>query len=259
MHKEAEKFANSNMMEGFLSIQSVLWGAKHAANTRSIQKVFVSDRRSGKKEREISQLKRWAKEFSFPVQTLPLHEIEEMTVGNTHGGMVAICTDREIPTLRPEHILPEGSYLMLEGIEDPYNFGYALRSAYAAGIDAIILSPRNWMSAAGVVCRASAGASERFSMYISDASQAALMFHQAGYRVVCAEKKNAEPLTRANLKKPLFLIIGGEKRGISASTLSLADQRVCIEYGRPFAASLSAASAASILAFEILRQNPTNA
>ena len=73
------------------------------------------------------------------------------------------------------------------------------------------------------------------------------------------EKKNAEPLTRANLKKPLFLIIGGEKRGISASTLSLADQRVCIEYGRPFAASLSAASAASILAFEILRQNPTNA
>ena len=55
MHKEAEKFANSNMMEGFLSIQSVLWGAKHAANTRSIQKVFVSDRHSGKKEREISQ------------------------------------------------------------------------------------------------------------------------------------------------------------------------------------------------------------
>ncbi len=32
---------------------------------------------------------------------------------------------------------------MLEGIEDPYNFGYAVRSLYAAGADAIVLSPQS--------------------------------------------------------------------------------------------------------------------
>jgi 23S rRNA (guanosine2251-2'-O)-methyltransferase len=59
----------------------------------------------------------------------------------------------------------------------------------------------------------------------------------------------------ANFKKPLLLIVGGEKRGISSSLLSKADEIVRIEYGRSFRGSLSAASAATILSYEIYRQN----
>ena len=58
-----------------------------------------------------------------------------------------------------------------------------------------------------------------------------------------------------DLKKSLFLIVGGERRGISAKLLALADQIVRLDYGRTFNGSLSAASAASILGYEILRQN----
>lgn len=72
---------------------------------------------------------------------------------------------------------------MLEGIEDPYNFDYALRSLYAAGADGIILSERNWMTAAGIVCRASAGASELIPLYLCGNDPAGVM-KAAGYRVV---------------------------------------------------------------------------
>ena len=57
------------------------------------------------------------------------------------------------------------------------------------------------------------------------------------------------------MRKPLFLIVGGEKRGISAAALAEADTIVRIDYGRAFGGSLSAASAAAMLGYEVLRQN----
>jgi 23S rRNA (guanosine2251-2'-O)-methyltransferase len=59
----------------------------------------------------------------------------------------------------------------------------------------------------------------------------------------------------ANLVKPLLLVVGGEKRGISRTILDQADQIIRIDYGRSFNGSLSAASAATVIAFEVLRQN----
>ena len=144
---------------------------------------------------------------------------------------------------------------MLEGIEDPYNFGYALRSLYALGVDGVILPERNWMTAAGVVARASAGASERFALYTATAEEAATVFHDAGYQIVCADVDTDHALERTTLTYPIFLIVGGEKRGISSALKKRADITVKISYGRHFDCALSAASAATILAYEIAKQN----
>jgi 23S rRNA (guanosine2251-2'-O)-methyltransferase len=57
------------------------------------------------------------------------------------------------------------------------------------------------------------------------------------------------------MNRPLLLVVGGEKRGISRAVLDQADQVVRIDYGRDFRGSLSAASAATVLGFEVLRQN----
>ena len=53
----------------------------------------------------------------------------------------------------------------------------------------------------------------------------------------------------------LLLVCGGEKRGISRRVLDTVDLRVKIPYGREFRASLSAASAVTMFAYEIMRQN----
>jgi len=144
---------------------------------------------------------------------------------------------------------------MIEGIEDPYNFGYALRSLYAAGADGVILGKRNWMSASGVVCRASAGASELIDVYSDETFESAVdVFKNKGYKVVCADIEDSVPIYEADLTRPILLVIGGEKRGISRSILGKADSIVRIEYGRDFDASLSAASAATVIGFEVLRQ-----
>ena len=140
-------------------------------------------------------------------------------------------------------------------IEDPYNFGYALRSLYAAGVDGVILCPRNWMGAAGVVARSSAGASERLPMAVCEPETAVKLFHEHHYRVLCVGIRDSVSLYEADMSRPLLLVVGGEKRGISRAVLNAADTVVRIDYGREFRGSLSAASAATILGFEVLRQN----
>jgi 23S rRNA (guanosine2251-2'-O)-methyltransferase len=112
------------------------------------------------------------------------------------------------------------------------------------------------MSAAGVVCRSSAGASEMFSIYKTTNIEAAVdEFKHRGYTVVCADENTDNILGKCELKKPILLIIGGEKRGISEKIISKADIKIKIDYAREFRASLSAASATTMFAYEIMRQN----
>ena len=182
-------------------------------------------------------------------------EIERLSVGNTHGGILALCTSRTIPTLKLENIQPDSFYVYLEGIEDPYNFGYAIRSLYAAGVSGIILPPRNWMTAGGVVARASAGASECLPLFQAEGEDAVELFREAGYSILCAGIRDSVSVFDEQFPYPILLVVGGEKRGISRTLLDAADHIVRIDYGRDFSGSLSAASAATVLAFEIFRQN----
>jgi 23S rRNA (guanosine2251-2'-O)-methyltransferase len=203
----------------------------------------------------LRYIRAMGKEYGFAVEESDDATIASLAVGTSHGGILTFCTDRELPKLS-DITHKDGFYVLLGGIEDPYNFGYALRSLYAAGADGVILPKRNWMTAAGVVCRASAGASERFPMYVAqDGVTAVSMLREHGCKIVCADIDNSVSVYDADLTRPLFLIVGGEKRDISRSVLAMADAVVRLDYGREFDAALSAASASSILAFEVYRQN----
>ena len=253
MIKEETRFSASTIFEGMTSIRAILSSENQGA--RQIESILYDKAKEKSKAKELGYLRRISTEKGFFVKGITSEELNAMAVGNTHGGILAVCSERVYPAPSADLIRPDGFYAMIEGIEDPYNFGYAMRSLYAAGVDGIILSPRNWMSAAGVVCRASAGASELVPIYVCEQEDCIRLFKTLDYKVVCADIENSVSLYEADLKKPVFLIVGGEKRGISRAVLNAADQIVRIDYGRDFQASLSAASASTILAFEIYRQN----
>lgn len=255
MIKETERFADSTVFEGMTSLRAVIEAAERQISDRRILRVLYDRGRADAKARELAWLRRMGERLGFPLAECSAEEIDRLATGASHGGILAECSERSIPPLTAASLPARGFAVMLEGIEDPYNFGYALRTVYAAGADAVILTPRNWMSAAGVVCRSSAGASELLPLYVADGADAADQMHAAGYRVVCAGIRDSVSVFDADLAKPVFLIVGGEKRGISRAVLDRADLTVRLDYGRPFAGSLSAASAASVLAYEVFRQN----
>ncbi|MBQ7760649.1 MAG: RNA methyltransferase [Clostridia bacterium] len=255
MIKENIRYEGSCVFEGMTSIRALLDNLKeNKPNARKIEKILYDCTKEKSKAKELGYLKKMASLFGFEIEAVDSACIDNYTVGASHGGIIAICSEREYEKLSLSSIKENGFYVMLEGIEDPYNFGYALRSIYASGADGIILSERNWLSASGVVCRSSAGASERIDVYIAD-NDFIDCFKKRGYKIVCADIKNSVSVYEADLKKPIFLIVGGEKRGISSKVLAQADQIVRIDYGRDFASALSAASASTILAFEVFRNN----
>jgi 23S rRNA (guanosine2251-2'-O)-methyltransferase len=256
MQKEELKFQDSTVFEGMTSIRAIIRGIDSRINKRHIKTILFDKDKLKKISKEVGYLRAVSEKYGFKLSESNAEELDKITLGNSHGGIVAITGERELPYLSSEsEILPCGFYVMIEGIEDPYNFGYSLRSLYAMGCSGIILTERNWMSAAGVVARSSAGASETFDMYKSSPIECIEIFKKKGYQVVCADENTDKILGQCELKYPILLIVGGEKRGISRAVLDMADMLVKINYGREFRASLSAASATTMFAYEIARQN----
>lgn len=259
MQKEYLKFEDALCFEGMTSIRAIIEGIDSGVNDRQISTILYDKDKSDKNAKTLGYLKAVSSKYNFNLEETDTKTLEEIALGNSHGGIIAICKERSIPTLTEEifneEIVKDGFYAMIQGIEDPYNFGYALRSLYAVGCNGIILGERNWMSAAGVVCRSSAGASEMFRVYKCDEIEAANLFKKNGYNIVCADERTDNVLGECPLHFPILLVVGGEKRGISRGLLDLADTLVKIPYGREFKASLSAASATTMFAYEIMRQN----
>lgn len=257
MFDENRSASAPDLFEGMTAISAVLDPAIRAFNDRRVLSVFVDKSRMEKKSRELSFLRHKAEELGFSIQAVPSDDLDNLTSGKTHGGIVAVCSDRTIPRLSDsmDSIKEGGFYVLLEGIEDPYNFGYTVRSLYAAGADGVILPPRNWMGVAGLVARSSAGTSEKMPLYIAEPTEVIPLLRKKGYRAACAEIRDAVNLYEADLSLPLLLVIGGEKRGISRGVLAEADLNVRIGYHGNFRGSLSAAASAAVLAFEVGRQN----
>jgi 23S rRNA (guanosine2251-2'-O)-methyltransferase len=236
------------VLEGVIAVRAALHG-----NSRELHRILI---RADNDDRPVVQLEQRARASGVTVQRVGADEIDSVASGTTHGGVAALAGPRRFALLDELGAEATAPFLaLLDGIEDPFNFGYALRSLYAAGAHGAILAPRNWMSAAGTVGRASAGASELLPLAVVEPLEAVQRCSARGLAVVCAAaERDARTVHDADLRGPLLLVIGGERRGISRSVLSRADVVVQIPYGRDFRASLGTTSATAVLAFEVLRQ-----
>lgn len=235
-------------LEGARSIRAAL-----EAESRPIHAIYASE---GKRATDLARIERLAATRGLTVERLPAALIDERAQGNTHGGLLARVGARRYAPL--DSLLPASGapfLALLDGVEDPYNFGQALRSLYAAGVDGVILNERDWQSAAGIVARASAGASERLALARVESIGAAIAFAKAaGLTVACSEhSRRARSCYEADLTAPLLLMLGGERRGIAAQWRAAADLALRIPYEAQ-GLSLGTTAATAVLAFEIRRQ-----
>ena len=245
-----------DIFEGMTAISSVISAIESSNSKRTIHSVLYNVDKKKSKYNELKFLEYKSKDLGFEFLGVSHSIIDELANGKTHGGIIAICSKVEIPTLiTPEQLLDKGFYIVLDGIEDPFNFAYAIRSVYAAGADGIIIPSYRFNDAQGLICKGSAGTSELIDIFECDISNAINIFKSKGYKVASAGIRDSVSLYDADLKKPLLLVVGGEKRGISSEILSKSDMVIRVDYGKTFKGSLTASSAATVLAFEVYRQN----
>lgn len=243
-----------DVFEGMISVRAVFEAKENGISNRKIERVLFSAERVKGNGKLLGFLKARSFVYGYSLEVVPEEKLNEFTSGTSHGGVVMICEKRPYRETAP--IVKNGFAVLLEGIEDPYNLGYAIRSVYAAGADMILLPKRSPIVSAGIVCRSSAGASELTEIVCGDVESNVHLLKENGYRFVLADMEAPAPAHLSDLSKPLILGVGGEKRGFSKGVTALADLTVRLDYGRDFPMALSAASASAILAFEVTKQNP---
>lgn len=237
------------IVEGNISVKAVLLAKK-----REVTRIMVDVL---KRDKDTSFILRKAKEKGIPIQCVEREEIDKLAQGKTHGGMLAFCKERAFQTL--QDVIVDNNHVFLaliEGVEDPFNFGYVLRTLYAAGCQGVIIPPRNWTSAADVVTRGSAGASEYLNLIVAnDMEQLLQELARHDISLLCAQRSDAVSLYEYTFPKRCCIAIGGEMRGLSKTVLEHSQQNLYIPYRSDFRNAMTAAASTAIFAFEYVRQN----
>ncbi len=234
------------LVEGNISVKACI-----LANRRDVYEVYVDEAKI-KKDKDTYYIIKQAELRNIPVIKKSREEIDELAEGKTHGGLIAYVGERQYQEIED---IENPFYAVIEGIEDPFNFGYICRSLYAAGCRGLIVPTRNYSTSVTTVTKSSAGASEYINIIPSDDIPSIITsLQKKGIKLYCAMRENAIVSTKANFTEGCIIALGGEKRGLSKQVLSLSDQNVYIAYANDFRNALNGASATSIVAFEVLRQ-----
>lgn len=231
------------VFEGSISVKAVLLSGK-----REVFSVWIDE---AKHDKDTSFLIAKAKEKGVEVKRVAREEIDNIAQGKTHGGVICVAGERTYESV--EEVKGKQFLAILEGIEDPFNFGYCLRSLKAFGCEGILVNERNWYESAGVIAKSSAGASEYLSVVVVSDMAEVLKELKKEYKIVAANRRDAISLYEADFSSPVILAIGGEKRGLSRVVENAADQNVYIPYDSDFRNALNASSATSVFAYEIAR------
>ncbi len=143
--------------------------------------------------------------------------------------------------------------LVVESIEKPGNLGTILRSADAAGVDAVILCDAVTDIFNPNVVRSSTGVLFSVPVVVADSAGVHAWLKEQGVRIVATTPDTPQCYTQADLRGPLALVMGSEQYGLSDFWLKESDLAVRIPMAGQ-ADSLNVALATIITLFEAVRQ-----
>lgn len=182
-------------------------------------------------------------------------EVEEVseslmkTLSNTETppGILAVLRVSNLP------ISPSPDFLLIpDQIRDPGNLGTLLRSAAAAGVQAVLLPPETTDVFAPKVVRSGMGAHFRLPVRSMTWEEIEQVSKSASLQIVLADM-DGPSCWETDLSQPLALIVGGEAEGASEAARRLSDRQISIPMMGEVE-SLNAGVAGSVLMFEVLRQ-----
>lgn len=229
------------LIEGAISVKAALNNGK-----REVYKVYFDRNR---KTKDLNYIRHLAKDSGAEVIEMAREELDTMASGKTYGGIIAEVSARKSDELS------DSDAFFLDGIEDPFNLGYIMRTAYAFGIRNVILAKRDYSSMEAQLIKSSAGAFEMLNVHFVDDAEKELGELKNSYTLYSLKRgdDSFDIFDEVFPERSLFMI-GGEKRGISSALVNLTDRYLYIPYASDFRNSLNAAGAADVVSTLLFRQ-----
>jgi TrmH family RNA methyltransferase len=188
---------------------------------------------------------------------VPVHEVSDeimarLTSTVSPPGLVAVSPFVDVPLDR----IPKGARTVpvLVEVRDPGNAGTIVRSADAAGADAVVFARSSVDVYNEKAVRATAGSLFHVPLVREvDVEEAVRALRDRGFAILAADARGEASIYESDLARPIAFLFGNEARGLSPEASALADGTVRVPIaGR--AESLNLAAATALVLFEAARQ-----
>ena len=217
---------------------------------RALDKVLIAKGAAGPRIQEIVDL---CRAQSVPVRFESRETLDRASKGVSHQGVIAFGAAQDYVDLESA-ITGANLVVVLDGVEDPHNLGAIVRTAHAAGANAVIVPERRAAPLTETVARAAAGALEYLPVArVTNVSQTLERLKDKGFWIYGLDERGTELHYDVDFAKPTAIVLGGEGKGLHQGVQKHCDVLVRIPMAGEVS-SLNVSVAAGVVLFEWRRK-----
>lgn len=233
--------------------------AVEAILQKSPERILQLYCQAGRQDKRLESIISLAKAQHIPLQIVPKITLDKWSAGERHQGLLAEVKCQAAKVKKDlfyflDDLKKAPFLLLLDEIQDPHNLGACLRSANAAGVDAVVMTQDRSVGLTPVVRKVSVGATEMTPIFtVTNFANCLRQLKSRGIWLYGLDGAAPKLLYEMDLSGPIGLILGSEDKGLRRLTKELCDGLLAIPM-RGEVGSLNVSVAAGICLFEALRQ-----
>ena len=247
------------MSKGKIEIIYGLHTVRHALeqSPENIIEIFVD--KSKNSNSDIERMLELANAAKIQIKKVSREFLDKQSSFALHQGVVVKqrsskkSNDGDLDTLLAKD---DGAllFLVLDGIQDPQNLGACLRSANAAGVDAVLLSKDRSAVVNATVSKVASGAAENtLIITVSNIARTLRKLQEAGVWIVGTAADVKKSLYELDLTVSTAIVMGSEGKGLRQNTREHCDHLVKLPM-QGVVESLNVSVASGVCLYEVLRQ-----
>ena len=224
--------------------------------SETVLEVWLDRQRDDARVRQLqSQLDR----LGIRLQRCDKKQLDDKVNGQAHQGIVLLC---KLPRAQGEAALDDlldasdhtPFLLVLDGVTDPHNLGACLRSADAAGVDAVIIPKDRAVGLTSVACKVACGAAHCTPVFqVTNLARTLKSLKARGIWLVGTTGNAEQSIYELDLNGPLGVVMGAEGKGMRRLTEEACDYLANIPMAG-HVSSLNVSVATGVVLFEAVRQ-----
>jgi 23S rRNA (guanosine2251-2'-O)-methyltransferase len=218
-----------------------------------VRKIMVVEGTTGDpKVKEIVEL---AKRRGTPIEFVEKLDLDKLTETKQHQGVIALVETPGYVSLNRviDKAGREPCVIILDGVQDPQNFGSILRTADATGVDVVLISKKESVGLTPTVLRVSMGGGAYVPVARENIYPAVKFLKDEGFKIVAVDASGNQELWEEDLSSAVAFVFGGEGEGISPTLRDKCDSVVKIPM-KGHVSSLNVGVSAAVVLYERLRQ-----
>lgn len=204
------------------------------------------------------RIRKLAALHGIPINYVPIEKLNSFNV-EEHEGCIAIISKIHYQELQQviSWVVDKGEtplFIILDGITDIRNIGGMARTAFAMGVQAIIIPDKGVGALNEDAILTSAGALEKIAVCrVTSLMKAVDELHLNGIKVYASEMTATVDVFDINFREPLAIVMGSEEKGIYPALMKVCDEKFKIPMPGEFE-SLNVSVATGMILYEVMKQ-----